>query len=334
MAPGVRWTESGPGEAIAGDGRGERPPQACGGGPDGGQPDLERGSTGKLLSPARRRRCVELVGERYGISERRACRALEQPRATQRYSTAVADDEETLTTALVQLAGRYGRYGYRRVSALLQREGWRVNHKRVERIWRREGLKVPAKQPKRGRLWLTDGSCVRLRPQRRNHVWAYDFVALRTRDGRPVRLLTVVDEYTRECLAIQVGRSLRSPHVIECLGDLMVERGVPEHLRSDNGPEFTAKAVRSWLQRLGVQTLFVTPGSPWENGYVESFNGKLRDELLDREVFDTLWEVQVLTEQWRHEYNHVRPHSALNYRPPAPEAILTTTSALRVTSVS
>ena len=151
----------------------------------------------------------------------------------------------------MQLASRYGRYGYRRVSALLRRDGWRVNHKRVERIWRLERLKVPAKQPKRGRLWFTDGSCVRLRPQRQNHVWAYDFVALRTRDGRPVRLLTVVDEYTRECLAIEVGRSLRSPHIIECLGNLMVEHGVPEHLRSDNGPEFTARAVRSWLQRVG-----------------------------------------------------------------------------------
>ena len=212
--------------------------------------------------------------------------------------------------AVVRLASRYGRYGYRRVTAMLQWEGWRVNHKRVERIWRREGLKVPAKQPKRGRLWLTDGSCVRLRPQRRNHVWAYDFVALRTSDGKPVRLLTVVDEYTRECLAIHVGRSLRSPHVIECLGDLMVQRGVPEHLRSDNGPEFTARAVRLWLQGVGATTLFITPGSPWENGYVESSNGKLRDELLDRELFDTLWEVQVLTEQWRHEYNHQRPHSA------------------------
>ena len=146
--------------------------------------------------------------------------------------------------AVVRLASRYGRYGYRRVTAMLQWEGWRVNHKRVERIWRRGGLKVPAKQPKRGRLWLTDGSCVRLRPQRRNHVWAYDLVALRTSDGKPVRLLTVVDEYTRECLAIHVGRSLRSPHIIECLGDLMVQRGVPEHLRSDNGPEFTARAVR------------------------------------------------------------------------------------------
>ncbi len=265
---------------------------------------------------------MELVQERYGISERRACRALEQPRATQRYAVTMADDEEALTTALVQLASRYGRYGYRRVTAMLQREGWRVNHKRVERIWRR------------GRLWFTDGSCVRLRPQRRNHVWAYDYVALRTRQGRPVRLLTVVDEYTRECLAIEVGRSLRSPHVIECLGDLMAERGVPEHLRSDNGPEFTAKAVRSWLQRVGVNTLFITPGSPWENGYIESFNGKLRDELLNREVFDTLWEVQVLTAQWRNEYNHVRPHSALGYLPPAQVAILTTFSTLEATSVS
>ena len=231
--------------------------------------------------------------------------------------------------AVVRLASRYGRYGYRRVTVMLQWEGWRVNHKRVEQIWRRGGLKIPAKQPKRGRLWLTDGSCVRLRPQRRNHVWAYDFVALRTSDGKPVRLLTVVDEYTRECLAIHVGRSLRSPHVIECLGDLMVQRGVPEHLRSDNGPEFTARAVRLWLQGVGATTLFITPGSPWENGYVESFNGKLRDELLDRELFDTLWEVQVLTEQWRHEYNHQRPHSALGHRPPAPEAILTSLCSKR-----
>ena len=333
VAAAVWGAENRPGEAVAGDGSGERTTQACGSGPDVGQPDSEGGSTGKLLSPARRRRCVEVVGDRYGISERRACRALEQPRSTQRYTATVADDEEALTMAVVRLASRYGRYGYRRVTAMLQWEGWRVNHKRVERIWRREGLKVPAKQPKRGRLWLTDGSCVRLRPQRRNHVWAYDFVALRTSDGKPVRLLTVVDEYTRECLAIHVGRSLRSPHVIECLGDLMVQRGVPEHLRSDNGPEFTARAVRLWLQGVGATTLFITPGSPWENGYVESFNGKLRDELLNRELFDTLWEVQVLTEQWRHEYNHQRPHSALGYRPPAPEAILTS-SAPSAISVS
>ena len=167
---------------------------------------------------------------------------------------------------------------------------------------------------------------MRLRPERRNHVWAYDFVADRTREGRPVRLLTVVDEFTRECLAIQAGRKLRSSHVLECLADLMTQRGVPEHVRSDNGPEFTARAVRSWLQRVGAKTLFIEPGSPWENGYVESFNGKLRDELLNREVFDTLWEVEVLTEQWRQEYNQSRPHSALGYRPPAPETILVPTS--------
>ena len=192
MAPAVWWAEDRPGEAVAGDGSGERTTQACGSGPDVGQPDSKGGSTGKLLSPARRRRCVELARERYGISERRACRALEQPRSTQRYTATMADDEEALTMPVVRLASRYGRYGYRRVTAMLQWEGWRVNHKRVERIWRRGGLKVPAKQPKRGRLWLTDGSCVRLRPQRRNHVWAYDFVALRTSDGKPVRLLTVV----------------------------------------------------------------------------------------------------------------------------------------------
>lgn len=196
-----------------------------------------------------------------------------------------------------------------------------MNHKRVERIWRREGLKVPQKQSPRRRLWLTDGSCIRLRPQHPNHVWAYDFVALRTEDGRPVKLLTIVDEYTRECLAIDVARRLRSDDVLFRLAELFVQRGLPEHIRSDNGPEFAAKAVRHWLNRVGVRTLFIEPGSPWENGYVESFNGKLRDELLNRELFATLWEVQVLVERWRRHYNQVRPHRALGLRPPAPEAI-------------
>lgn len=196
-----------------------------------------------------------------------------------------------------------------------------MNHKRVERIWRREGLKVPQKQPPRRRLWLTDGSCIRLRPQHPNHVWAYDFVALRTEDGRPVKLLTIVDEYTRECLAIEVARRLRSDDVLFRLAELFVQRGLPEYIRSDNGPEFAAKAVRHWLNRVGVRTLFIEPGSPWENGYVESFNGKLRDELLNRELFATLWEVQVLVERWRRHYNQVRPHRSLGLRPPAPEAI-------------
>jgi putative transposase len=237
----------------------------------------------------------------------------------------VRGDEEALRTAIVTLAARYGRYGYRRVTALLRRDGWQVNHKRVERIWRQEGLKVPTRQPKRGRLWFTDGSCVRLRPTHRNHVWSYDVVMARTHEGRALKMLTVIDEYTRESLAIVVARKLRSDDVCECLTDLFVKYGPPEHMRSDNGPEFTAKAVRGWLGRIGVWTLFIEPGSPWENGYNESFNGKLRDEVLDREIFYTLREAQVIIEQWRHEYNTFRPHSSLGYRPPAPETVVTAT---------
>ena len=265
---------------------------------------------------------MDRVCEQLGVSERRACRVLRQPRSTQWYTPTVPEDEAALTEAVVQLAGGFGRYGYRRITALLRREGWTVNHKRVERIWRREGLKVPSRQPKRGRLWLNDGSCVRLRPLHRNHVWAYDIVATRTHDGRAVRILVVLDEFTRECLAIRVGRHLKADDVLHCLSELFVWRGVPEHIRSDNGPEFTANVVRSWLGKVGAKTLFIEPGSPWENGYVESFNGKLRDELLDREIFSTLKEVAVLTEDWRQIYNRIRPHSALGYRTPVPEAIL------------
>jgi putative transposase len=256
------------------------------------------------------------------ISERRVCRVLGQARSTQRYERKPPADEDELTKRIIELASRFGRYGYRRITALLREEGWKVNHKRVERIWRSEGLKVPKKQPKRGRLWLNDGSCVRLRPERRNHVWSYDFVYERTYDGRQLRLLTIIDEYTRECLAIKVGRSLSSKDVITTLAKLFIEKGVPEHMRSDNGPEFTAKAVRSWLERLRVKTLFIEPGSPWENGYIESFNGKLRDELLNGEIFYTVKEARVLVEMWRKEYNQVRPHSALGYKPPAPEAVM------------
>ena len=255
------------------------------------------------------------------VSERRASRVLGQPRSTQRRHPVVRDDEPRLVKRIVELATKYGRYGYRRITALLRSEGWKVNHKRVERLWRQEGLKVPRKQPKRGRLWLNDGSCMRLRPERKDHVWSYDFVAARTHEGRPIRLLTLIDEYTRECLSIDVARQLRSDDVLGRLTDLFIRRGVPEHIRSDNGPEFTAKAVRGWLGRLGVKTLFIEPGSPWENGYIESFNGKMRDELLNREIFTTLLEAKVLVERWRQEYNQVRLHSSLGYRPPAPEAI-------------
>ena len=254
------------------------------------------------------------------VSERRVCQVLGQPRATQRRARQVPDDEAVLTEWIVDIATQYGRYGYRRVTGMLRNEGFVVNHKRVERIWRREGLKVPKRQPKRGRLWLNDGSCVRLRPKYHNHVWSYDFVAARTSNGRPLRLLNIIDEYTRECLAIRVARNLTSENVLEELHTLFVWRGAPEYLRSDNGSEFTAHKVRDWLGRVAVKTAFIEPGSPWENGYIESFNGKLGDELLDPELFDTLLEAQVLVERWRRYYNHLRPHSALGYRPPAPAA--------------
>ena len=260
--------------------------------------------------------------EKLCISERRVCRVIGQPRSTQRHSSGGRDDEGRLSEEIIHFAGKYGRYGYRRITALLKQEGFRVNHKRVERIWRQEGLKVPKKQPKRGRLWFNDGSCIRLRPTHRNHVWSYDFMADRTHDGRPIKILTVIDEYSRECLAIVVERSLRSDDVLDCLAELFVKHGPPEQIRSDNGSEFTARVVRQWLKRLGVRTLFIEPGSPWENGYNESFNGKLRDELLNRELFYTLKEAKVLIEKWRLEYNTFRPHSSLNYRPPAPEAYL------------
>ncbi len=247
---------------------------------------------------------------------------LDQHRSTQRYVIRISEYEARLTSRIVKLACQYGRYGYRRITGLLKQEGWKINHKRVERIWRREGLRVPQKQPKRRRLWFNEGSLIRLRPQRKDHVWSYDFVFDRTSDGRSIKMLNIIDEYTRECLAIKVGRQLRSQDVLECLGDLFVRRGIPDHIRSDNGAEFTAHAVRKWLKRLGIKTLYIEPGSPWENGYIESFNGKLRDELLNGEVLDTLLEARVLTERWRQEYNQVRPHSSLGYRPPAPETIL------------
>ena len=247
---------------------------------------------------------------------------LRQSRTTQRYLPRVREDEAPLTQRIVELACVYGRYGTPRITGLIRNSGWLVNHKRIEAIWKREGLQVPKKQPRRGRLWMNDGSCIRLRPERRDHVWAYDFVAAQTHDGRKLRLLTLVDEFSRECLAIDVARKLNSEDVLERLSWLFVTRGVPDHIRSDNGPEFTAKAVRKWLSKVGVKTLFIEPGSPWENGYVESFNGKLRDELLNGEIFYSLKEAKVLVERWRVHYNTVRPHSALGYRPPAPEAVL------------
>lgn len=255
------------------------------------------------------------------MSERFACRVLGQHRSTQRKIAQTPDDEAALTADIVALAIQYGRYGYRRITALLRNAGWVVNVKRVERIWRREGLKVPAKQPKRKRLWLNDGSCIRLRPEHPNHVWSYDFVEDRTHDGRKYRMLNIIDEFTRECLAIRINRKLNSTDVIDVLSDLFILCGVPGHVRSDNGPEFIAKAVQDWIAAVGAKTAYIAPGSPWENGYCESFNSKLRDELLNGEIFYSLKEARIVIEGWRRHYNEVRPHSSLGYRPPAPAVL-------------
>jgi transposase InsO family protein len=236
---------------------------------------------------------VEHARRKYGVSEREACRVLKQWRGTQRYVPLYRADEDALTRDVIALASEYGRYGYRRITALLQARGWPIGKDRVQRIWRREGLKVPQKQRARARLWLNDGSCVRLRPERANHVWSYDFVSAMTDDGRTLRMLTLIDEYTRECLAIRVARRLGRYEVIEALADVMLCRGVPEHIRSDNGPEFVAKELRKWLGSVGVGTLYIEPGSPWENGYCQSFNVKLRDECLNGEIFYSLKEAQI-----------------------------------------
>lgn len=233
----------------------------------------------------------------------------------------VDSEHERLRERIIALTKEYRRYGYRRVTDLLRREGWDVGKDRVYTIWRQEGLQVPQKQPKRARLWWTDGSCFRLRPEWPNHVWSYGFMVERTPDGRPFRILNVLDEHTRECLASVVARRMDSQEVILLLADLFVRHGVPQHIRSDNGPEFIARKLRRWLKTLQVEPLYIEPGSPWENGYIESFNGKMREQFLKGELFATLKEAQILTERWRIHYNTVRPHSSLGGQPPAPETL-------------
>uniref|UniRef100_UPI0030EDB5A4 IS3 family transposase n=2 Tax=Roseobacter sp. HKCCD7870 TaxID=3120343 RepID=UPI0030EDB5A4 len=284
---------------------------------------LKEAAPGKLLSPARRRACIDHVRSQFQVSERRACRVLGQHRSTQRHIPKGRADEDRLVADMIELARQFGRYGYRRIAALLKEAGWSVSDGRIERLWRREGLKVPQKQPKKGRLWLNDGSCVRLRPEYRNHVWSYDFVHCRTDDGKVFRTLNILDEFSRECLAIKVERKLNSTSVIDALTDLIILRGSPAFIRSDNGPEFIAQAVRDWIAAVGAKTAYIEPGSPWENGYCESFNGRFRNELLNGEIFYSLREAQIIIEEWRKHYNTKRPHSALGYRPPAPEAVIT-----------
>ena len=254
------------------------------------------------------------------VSERLACRVIGQLRTTQRYQPIVDPSKERLRERIVELATQYGRYGYKTITSMLQLEGWTVGKDCVLAVWQREGLQVPQKQPKRARLWLRDGSCIRLRPTHRNHVWSYDFVSEQTHDGRKFRILNIIDEFTKECLASFVARGIRSQDVIFILADLFIEHGMPEHVRSDNGPEFVAKKLLKWFKTLSVKPLFIAPGSPWENGYCESFNGKMRFQLLDGEIFFTLLEAKIIIERWRRHYNEVRPHSSLGGRPPrAPE---------------
>jgi putative transposase len=257
------------------------------------------------------------------LSERRICRVLGQHRSTQRRVPRGPDDEERLTADIVELARRHGRLGYRKIAEMLRSTaGWIVNDKRVERIWRREGLKIPAKQSKQGRIWLADGSCIRLRAERPNHVWSYDFVEDRTHEGRKYRMLNLIDEFTHECLSIRVDRKLKSTDVIDVLSDQFILRGVPEHIRSDNGPEFVARGVQDWIGAVGAKTAYIERGSPWENGFTESFNARLRDELLDGEIFYSLAEARIVIESWRRHYNTERPHGSLGYKPPAPEVFI------------
>lgn len=239
-------------------------------------------------------------------------------RSTQRYLPRENEFGDKLRERTIALATEYGRYGYRQVTGLLNMEGWDVGKDRVYRIWREEGLKVPQKQPKRARLWLADGSCIRRRPEYVNHVWSYDFVSERTYDGRSIKILNIIDEYSRECLASIVARRLRSQDVIFALADLFLQRGLPKYIRSDNGPEFVARKLKKWLKSLEVQPIYIEKGSPWENGYCESFNGKMRYELLDGEIFYSLLEAKIVIERWRQHYNTIRPHSSLGFKPPAP----------------
>jgi transposase InsO family protein len=264
--------------------------------------------------------------EKHEVTQRRACRVLSVNRTAYRYKPVRLPDEDEVRAEIIDKACNYGRVGYRMVTHMLRNNGLKINHKRVERIWREEGLRRPKKQAKRRRLWLGDGDCVRLRAERKNHVWSYDFIVDETCDGRKLRILNIIDEFTHECLASVPRRSWRNNDVIDMLAGLMLLHGTPEYLRSDDGSEFTAKKVRKWLQNVGVITAYIEPGSPWENGYIESFNARMRDEFLNGELFGNMYEAQVLIGRWVRYYNTVRPHSSLRGRPPAPQTIVPLTA--------
>ena len=256
------------------------------------------------------------VHKKMDVSERRACRVLEQPRSSQRYLSTKVGKDAALVERMVALSKENPRYGYRRVWALLRREGWEVNKKRVQRLWREAGLRVPAKERKRRRLGTSENGCTRRRAKYIDHVWSYDFAMDTTQDGRRLKVMPVVDEYSRECLALQIERSITAEDVVETLARLFTERGEPAYIRSDNGSEFVAEEIKRWLAACGVETLYIEPGAPWENAYSESFISRMRDELLDREVFADLKEAKILAKDYRDHYNQERPHGALGYLTP------------------
>ena len=257
------------------------------------------------------------VQQHFGISERRACKSLSQARSTQRYRKQKPEKDRPLTDRMHELASTYPRYGYRRIAALLRREGFAASETRVHRLWRKAGLQVPQKKHKRRRLGTSENGSLRLQATHPNQVWSYDFLFDTTEDGQTLKFMPIVDEYTRECLVIDVARSITSKDIIQRLDQLFVERGQPAYLRSDNGPEFIASAIKDYLDPHETETRYIEPGAPWQNAYIESFNGKLRDELLERELFSGLVEAQVLSEIWRRHYNERRPHSSLGYATPA-----------------
>ena len=254
--------------------------------------------------------------EHFRVSERRACRVVGQHRSTQRLARRVRDDEPALVKRMLALSAKHPRHGYRFIAAMLRDEGFRANSKRIWRLWRREGLKVPRHAKKRRRLGSAGNGIPRKRAGRPNHVWSWDFVFDTTSRGKTLKWLVVVDEFTRECLVLHVAHNLKSEDVIDQVAALMVRRGAPEYIRSDNGPEFIAKALRDWLGRMNVATLYIEPGAPWQNAYVESFNSRFRDEFLCGEIFDHVLEARALSAAWREDYNRVRPHSALGYQTP------------------
>lgn len=251
------------------------------------------------------------------ISERRACSILEQPRMTQRYKTKQPDKDKALIDAMKRLSKKHPRYGYRFITAKLRQDGWQVNKKRVQRLWRKEGLQVPYRRKRKRSTGSSQNACFVKKAGYINHVWTYDFIEDQTEDGRKIKFLTVLDEWSRQSPAIEVGRSIRAKDVIAVLECLFAVWGVPVFIRSDNGPEFIADAIKQWLKDKGVGPLYIEPGSPWENGYAESFHSRFRDEFLDRELFYSVKEVQVLADNWRLEYNQYRPHSSLGYKTPA-----------------